>query len=67
MSIQLSAIDLTGVSATDYLVFYSEYRFADDGFEEWKRGPGQPIPEPHGVLLFGAGMTCVAAVLRRRR
>ena len=66
MSIQLSAIDLTGVSATDYLVFYSEYMYADDGYEEWKRGPGQPIPEPTGLLLFSVGMLLVGRTLRQR-
>ena len=60
----VGAIDLTGVSATDYLVFYSEYMFADDGFGEWKRTPN-PIPEPSSALLFAVGGTIVGGSIRR--
>jgi hypothetical protein len=65
MSIPLAAIDLTGVSATDYLVFYTEFRLGNDGFEEWKRAPGVPIPEPNAALLFAVGSTIVGGSIRR--
>ena len=66
MSIPLSAIDLTGVSAEDYLVFYSEYNWGNAGFEEWKRVPGRPIPEPSTGLLLAFGLVGLAAGRRRR-
>ena len=65
MNIPLSAIDLTGVSATDWLVFYTEFRLGNDGFEEWKRGPGNPIPEPNSALLFAVGGMIVSGSIRR--
>jgi hypothetical protein len=65
MSILLSEINLTGVSATDYLVFYTEFRLGNDGFEEWKRAPGVPIPEPNSALLFAIGGTMVGGSIRR--
>jgi hypothetical protein len=66
MSIPLSAIDLTGVSADDYLVFYSEYMYANDGSEEWKRDV-QPIPEPGAALVFSLGLLFVGRHLGIRK
>jgi hypothetical protein len=66
MSIPLSAIDLTGVSPDDYLVFYSEYAYSNDGYEEWRRQAGALIPEPTAALVFAAGFAVTAYRLRRR-
>ena len=52
-------------SPTDNFVFYSEYLYANDGFEEWKfqDTPGQ-VPAPGTLALIGIGLAAFG--LRRR-
>lgn len=51
---------------TDNFVFYSEYLYANDGFEEWKfqDAPGQQVPAPGSLALVGIGLAAIG--LRRR-
>lgn len=59
---------LGSFSPTDNFVFYSEYLYANDGFEEWRfaDAPGQ-IPEPGTLALVGLGLGLGAFALRRPR
>ena len=49
---------LGSFSPTDNFVLYTEYLYANDGFEEWKfsDAPGQQVPEPATVALLGLGL-----------
>lgn len=56
---------LGSFNPTDNFVFYSEYLYANDGFEEWRfaDAPGQ-VPEPGTLALVGIA---TAALAWRRR
>lgn len=43
--------------------------YVDDGPDSWLigRGPGNPIPEPATMLLFGTGLLGLAALTRKNR
>ena len=65
-----SALNLSGVSLDDQLVFYTVYDRAGgsgSGFEEWRNGTGPPIPEPRAALAFAAGALIVGWATRRAR
>lgn len=49
---------LGSFSPTDNFVLYTEYLYANDGFEEWKfsDAPGQQVPEPGTLALLGASV-----------
>ncbi len=51
----------------DFFVLYTEYDKANDGFEEWRFGPGAQVPEPGTLLLLGSGLAGLAAWGRRSR
>jgi hypothetical protein len=56
---------LGSFSPTDNFVLYSEYLYANDGFEEWRfaDAPNQ-VPEPGTLVLVGIA---TAALAWRRR
>jgi hypothetical protein len=63
-------------SPTDNFVFYSEYLYTNDGFEEWRFSdapgnctPGVPCsaPEPMSLAVFGAGLLGLGLIRRRKR
>lgn len=59
-------VDLLGAfSPTDNFVLYSEYLYANDGFEEWRftSAPGR-VPEPGSLALIALAL---AGLVRRRR
>lgn len=55
-------------SASDYLVFYTEYAYADSGFEEWAYHSGTTsIPEPYTIVLLASGLGLLALRSRSQR
>lgn len=55
-------------SPTDNFVLYTEYLYANDGFEEWRFGdaPGT-IPEPGTLALLGVGLAGIGFSRRRKQ
>ena len=69
---QLGLFDGNGnalFDGTEQFVFYSEYLYVNDGFEEWRFGDtvvGQ-VAEPGMLAIFGIGIIGMGVMRRRRR
>ena len=53
---------------TDNFLFYTEYIYVNDGFEEWafRDAPGL-VSEPGSLVIFGFGLAGLGFYRRRRR
>ena len=69
MSVFIPVEHLGSFSGTDQFVFYSEYHYVNDGFEEWRFGDTvvADVSEPGVLAMFGVGIIGMGVMRRRRR
>ena len=72
MSVFIEVADLGTFSDTDQFVFYTEYLYVNDGFEEWRFGVNDGgntgvVAEPGTLAIFGIGVIGLGWARRRKR